>query len=90
MKVNYKSMSIEFDVSMVLNLLYEKSNQLFQKPFSFMVTVGISNRKPTRVSIKMRGQAHLNHLLKGILAISSTPIKTPEVGVIRLVNPSPI
>ena len=55
-----------------------------------MVTVGISNNKPTIDSININFHAHLNHLLKGILAISNTPIKTPDVGVIKFVKPSPM
>ena len=55
-----------------------------------MVTVGISNNQPKITIIRINFQAHLNHLTKGIRATSSTPINTPEVGVMRLVNPSPM
>lgn len=55
-----------------------------------MVTVGISISQPIIINIKMKGQAHFTHFPKGIRAISSTPINTPEVGVIKFVKPSPI
>jgi len=73
------------DVEQVFRLIQSNQN-----PFNFMVTVGISSKNPTIVRSKINGHAHLNHLLNGTRAISKTPINTPEVGVIRLVNPSPM
>lgn len=35
------------------------------------------------------GVTHFTHLLKGMRATPKTPIRTPEVGVIMLVKPSP-
>ena len=37
----------------------------------------------------MNFQTHLNHFWYGIFATPKAPIKTPEVGVIMLVKPSP-
>ena len=37
----------------------------------------------------MKGSTHFTHLPYGILAIPRTAMRTPEVGVIILVNPSP-
>ena len=52
-------------------------------------TVGINNRNPRITRTRMNFHAHLNHLSYGIRLTPRTAIRTPDVGVIRFVKPSP-
>ena len=61
----------------------------YQNPSRFIVTVGINNIPPMMISNKINFQTHLNHFWYGILATPSAAIRTPDVGVIILVKPSP-
>ena len=54
-----------------------------------IVTVGMSSRKPKITNRRMNFHAQRNHLSYGIRLTPNTAIRTPEVGVSRLVKPSP-
>ncbi len=49
----------------------------------------VKKTRDTAVKINRIGIMNLTHFENGIWATASAPIKTPEVGVIKFVRPTP-
>ena len=69
------------------NIVY--SIYRYQNPGRFRKMVGRRRRKPMMISARMNFPMKRNHFAYWIPETDRTAIRTPEHGVIILVNPSP-